>query len=318
MTTRCIATIGAPSSAGAFGPGQEDAPAALRDAGLVEALRASGVTVEDFGDVPRFRWRPDRDNPRAMNHEAVAATALAVAAKVAEALDAGYLPVVLGGDCTVELGTLAGVRRRLPRCRLLYFDPHPDLNTPEDIPDGTLDWMGVAHLLGEPGTVPSLSSLAGAPSLSPEDLILFGYSAARSTEAEHERIERHGIATISQDEVEGDAQSAAARALELIDGDSEPYVVHFDADSVDFADAPLAQNTEEHNIAMPLDLTMRALHGALAGSSLAAVTVTEINPHHGEPEGVTLRRFLTPFVAALAAACLGEAAAAPNHRRLSA
>jgi len=63
--------VGVPSSMAAFAPGQERAPAALRAAGLAEALRDSGSDVRDLGDAPTRRWRPDRDHPRAQNVEAV-------------------------------------------------------------------------------------------------------------------------------------------------------------------------------------------------------------------------------------------------------
>ena len=56
-----VTIVGAPTSAGAYAPGQEDGPAALREQGLVAALEAAGATVTDAGDVERFRWRPDPD-----------------------------------------------------------------------------------------------------------------------------------------------------------------------------------------------------------------------------------------------------------------
>ena len=106
--TRTLHIIGAPSSAGAYAPGQERAPAALREAGLLDRLRARGVTVDDHGDVPGFRWRVDREHPRAMNSEPAVAVAEAVSKRVADSLAAGAAVLVLGGDCTVEIGTVAG------------------------------------------------------------------------------------------------------------------------------------------------------------------------------------------------------------------
>src|SRR5438128_1232588 len=99
------ALIGAPSSAGAYAPGQERAPAELRRLGLVERLRAAGVAVDDRGDVPGSRWRPDRRRPLAQNLDAVVATASAVAGEVAAARRRGERALVLGGDCTVGLGS---------------------------------------------------------------------------------------------------------------------------------------------------------------------------------------------------------------------
>jgi arginase len=103
---RSIAIIGAPTSAGSYAPGQEDGPAAMRDAGIVAALQEQGLEVVDLGDVPRFRWRPDRERPRAMHVSAVASAIQAIAEKVARAAAAGHVPLVLGGDCTIELGTV--------------------------------------------------------------------------------------------------------------------------------------------------------------------------------------------------------------------
>src|SRR5688572_6669684 len=102
-----LTIVGAPSSAGAYAPGQEQAPAALRAAGLRELLVGRGVGVVDRGDVPGFRWAVDRAHPRAMNAPAVAAVAAAMARASAPVLAAGDALLVLGGDCTVELGTVA-------------------------------------------------------------------------------------------------------------------------------------------------------------------------------------------------------------------
>ncbi len=66
-----LGIIGAPSSAGAFAPGQEQAPAALREAGLIERLTHAGIDVVDHGDSPVWRWQPDRSRPYAQNLEAV-------------------------------------------------------------------------------------------------------------------------------------------------------------------------------------------------------------------------------------------------------
>src|SRR4051812_44341180 len=121
---RAIAIIGAPTSAGAYSPGQEDGPQAMRDAGLLEGLREVGFEVDDLGDVPRFRWHTDRERPRAMHVDAVASAVLAVAEKVERAAADGQIPLVLGGDCTIELGTVLGMREHLQALRLVYFDAH--------------------------------------------------------------------------------------------------------------------------------------------------------------------------------------------------
>ena len=158
---RPITVIGAPSSAGAFAPGPEQAPAALRAAGLTDKLRQAGADIEDYGDVPGFRWAPDRDQPLAMNAGAVARVALDVAERVAAANANGRLALVLGGDCAVGIGTYLGVRRGHDEPWLLYLDPHPDLNTPQDNTSGSLSWMGNAHLHGRRRARPAAAPRPG-------------------------------------------------------------------------------------------------------------------------------------------------------------
>jgi arginase family enzyme len=171
---RRLHVIGAPTSAGAYAPGQERGPEALRAAGLLSALRARGIAVVDQGDVPGFRWRVDPSNPRAMNSDAVATVVRAVADRVARSFADGAAVLVLGGDCTVEVGTVAGALVESDSVGLVYVDLDTDLNTPDTTEDGALDWMGVAHLLGLPGTIPAISEAGPrSPLLSADQVVLF-------------------------------------------------------------------------------------------------------------------------------------------------
>jgi arginase len=297
---RSIAIIGAPTSAGAYSPGQEEGPQAMRDAGLADGLRERGLEVVDLGDVPRFRWRPDRERPRAMNVPAVASAIVAVAEKVASAVDAGHLPLVLGGDCTIELGTVLGMRRHLPSLRLVYLDAHPDLNTPESVVDGALDWMGVAHLLDIPGALPELAGLGPRmPLLDDDELVLLGNSPLRTTEHERRVIAERGIANVPEQVVAAGPAAAAEEALRLV-GDGQSYLVHLDTDVIDFAELPLAENTDR-NVGLAFETVMRTLDGVLAGDGLAALTVSELDPHHGAPDGTTVRTFVGRLTASFAA-----------------
>jgi arginase len=190
-----LVIIGAPSSAGAYAPGQEKAPAALRAAGLPEFLAARGIKVDDYGDVAGFRWRTDKVNPRAMNATAVAAVASATADRVASALAKDASVLVLGGDCTIELGTVAGALRRNQRVGLVYIDHDTDLNTPETTKDGSLDWMGLAHMLAIDDTVPELVGLGPhVPMLRPQQIHFFAND--NSQPFERQIIEERGIAEV--------------------------------------------------------------------------------------------------------------------------
>jgi arginase len=293
---RPIAIIGAPSSAGAFAPGPEEAPGALRAAGLNDKLRQAGVDSEDYGDVPGFRWVPDRDQPLAMNAGVVARVALDVAERVAAANANGRLALVLGGDCAVGIGTYLGVRRGQDEPWLIYLDPHPDLNTPHDNTSGALGWMGNAHLLGRPGAVSQLVELDDGPALKPEHLILFGASPCRSRAAEKEAIDTLNIKVIAEGDVAADPRRAAADALALI-GNAR-YALHFDSDCIDFADLSISENTDR-NVGLSHQTAFQALTCAAAGPGLEAITVTQITPCHGSADGSTMDTFTDGLATAL-------------------
>ena len=175
MSAHRLAVIGAPSGAGACGVGQEQAPAALRAAGLLELLGRAGFDVDDLGDSPVVPWRPDRARPQAQNLEAVLEVVRTTATRVADALlERDRKVLVLGGDCTVGIGTIAGIQEAMDDIALVYFDLHSDLNTPASATDGALDWMALAHMLALEGTEPTLAAAAEkVPLLDPSQVLLF-------------------------------------------------------------------------------------------------------------------------------------------------
>jgi arginase len=284
-----LAVIGAPSSAGAYAAGQEKAPHALRAAGLIDKLRGHGLAVEDRGDVPGFRWRADTENPRAMNVDAVLRVARATAVHVAAAMSKGARPLVLGGDCTVEIGTVAGARAGTDSIGLVYIDFDTDLNTPESTTDGALDWMGVAHLLGIEGTTPELVNLGiHAPLLTPDQVLFFGNG--NSTLAERKVIESNRMVAVPATEVAADPAAAAQFVLSDWARRFDRLLIHLDVDVLDFLDIPLAENTRR-NVGLKLDQLMIALTLLLAAPNFAALTICEVNPDHGEADGATLVTF---------------------------
>ena len=107
-STRSLSIIGAPTSAGAYGPGQERTPGVFREHGLVDALRDGSLDVVDRGDGRTAPWQPDEANPTAHNADTVVAVATELADSVAAAFSDGHDILVLGGDCTLEIGTVAG------------------------------------------------------------------------------------------------------------------------------------------------------------------------------------------------------------------
>jgi arginase len=295
-----LAIVGAPSSAGAYAPGQERAPAALRAAGLRERLSARGVAVDDRGDVPGFRWRIDRSNPRAMNVDAAASVAAAVADEVAAAFTARQRVLVLGGDCTVELGTVAGALRHTPNVGLVYVDLDTDLNTPRSTTDGALDWMGVAHMLDLEDAVPALTHLGPrVPLLQPEQVLLF--ASGNAEPFEREVIARLGLAERPLEKVAADPSGVADEVVTGWARSFDHLLIHLDVDVLDFADVPLAENTRR-NVGLRFDQLVAAMGSLLRAPNWSALTVCELNPDHGDPGGETVRTFVEALVDAISPA----------------
>jgi arginase len=298
--THELALIGSPSGAGACGVGQERAPAALRAAGLIESLVGAGFEVSDLGDSPVVPWRPDRARPRAQNLEAVVDVVRTTATRVGDALHEGHgMALVLGGDCTVGIGTIAGVRSTFGDPAVAYFDLHSDLNTPDSATDGALDWMALAHMLALDGVEPTLSAAGGsAPLLEPEQVLLFAQSPRHATRFERAEIERLRLTRIPVDDVRDDPQRAARRALDHLASRSDRYVIHLDVDIVDFTDAPLSEHPSR-NTGLKLPEMLSALRVLASDPGLIAITLTELNPHNAAADDGLLERFAASFADAI-------------------
>ncbi len=298
--SRPVALIGAPTSAGAFAPGQEGAPTALRAAGLVDALSATGRAVHDRGDTTPFRWRVDHAEPRAMNADAVVRGVREVAERVEAALRGGELALVLGGDCTVGVGTVAGAVAAGAEPRLVYLDLHADLNTPSSVPDGALDWTGVAHLLDVPGADPRLAGAGPRrPLLRDDDVVLLGHDMGQATAAERDLVASRDLPTIDVAHLAADPRGAARLARERATTGGRPFLLHFDVDVIDFSDVPLSENTGR-GVGVPFAAALAAVGVLAAGDAPLAITVTELNPDHGAVDGSDVARFATALAGAVA------------------
>lgn len=297
--SRSIVLIGAPSSAGSYAPGQEAAPQVLRELGLVEALRAAGRDVHDAGDGPLQIWRPDRENPRAMNLAAVVESVQAVGQAVATAIQADADVLVIGGNCTVALGVMSAFTGEQP-AGLFYLDRHFDLNTPHSTTDGALDWMGMAHALDLPGAAPELASaLRRTPLLTPTQVWFAGIDPAAATAFENEQADTLELHWCSSDDLTRQPAVVVADALDYLP--AGPLAVHVDLDVLDFTDTPLSENTDGRNTGPSLAVLTQVLEIACHDPRFRALSIGELNPARAAGEPDALLRFISTLATALRA-----------------
>lgn len=303
--------IGVPTSAGAHHAGQDRAPAELRAAGVIGRLQAAGLAVTDAGDLAGGLFAVDHEHPRARNLDAVIRVAREVADAVASQLEAGRRPLVVGGDCTVTLGVIAGFRRGHPDVGLAYVDGDADLGAAlGDEASGILDSTGIAHLLGL--GEPDLAGLAGeTPLLDGSRIAILGCDPREVTDAGKAFLAECGVSYTDGPELAADPVGAARKALaalagrpggrppaEVLVGSGRPLVVHFDVDIVDSGELPLG-NYPHYDSGVSLDDVTACLRVLLSDPSCAGLVLTEVNPSY-DPDGSSLDRYLTALTAALA------------------
>jgi arginase len=290
--------IGVPTSAGAHYAGQELAPDAIRAAGLTERLRAAGLVVTDAGNLLGSVFATDRSSPTARNLAAVTKVAAEVADSVADVVADGRLPLVLGGDCTITIGAVAGLKRCHADGGLIYVDGDADLGVPGDASSGILDSMGISHLLGRGAR--ELAGLDGrTPLLEASRLAILGSDPRETNDAGRAFLADAGVSFQEAPVFIADPAAAAARALVKVTGASGRFLVHFDVDVVDSGDLPLG-NYPHYGSGVLLDHALTALHVLRSHSSFAGLVVTEVNPTH-DPAGSELSRLVTGLARALAA-----------------
>ena len=237
MTT--IALIGAPTDVGASVRGAGMGPDALRVAGLVETLRAQGFDVRDFGNLagPPTPWQASVGGLRHLDE--VVTWNRSVFNAVDQALGAGQVPMLLGGDHCLAIGSISAVawhaRQRGKKLRVIWLDAHADVNTGATSHTGNIHGMPVACLLGHGPA--SLCGWSGAPhAITPRELRFIGI---RSVDAEEKQaIDTLGLQVFDMRHIdEYGMRTTLTEALHDIDDDTHLHV-SFDIDCLDPADAP--------------------------------------------------------------------------------
>ena len=201
---RAIDLLGVPMDLGASRRGVDMGPSALRIAGILERLRRLGHDVVDRGNlpVPAMESAPAGD-ARARYLEPIHRTCEELRRVLAATLGEGRFPLVLGGDHSLAVGTVAAVaahhRARGERIGLIWFDAHGDMNTPETSPSGNLHGMPLAMTLGY-GAADMVRLGGFAPKIAPENCALIG---VRSLDPwEREVVQQSGVRVFTMKEID--------------------------------------------------------------------------------------------------------------------
>ncbi len=260
-----VDVIGVPMDLGADRRGVDMGPSAIRYARLREHLEALGVKeYRDHGNipVPVAESHAARATKDAKYLPLILGVCKELAHMVEQILREGGFPLVLGGDHSIAIGTLAGVRRAHDRePGLIWIDAHGDINTPLTSPSGNVHGMPVSIALEE-------------RSISPERTVLIGLRDVDP--GERERIRELGVRAFSMSEIDRlGMERVMEEALALVARDG-PLHLSFDMDGIDPAEAP--------GVGTPVrgGLTYREAHLAMesvaASRRLGSLEVTEINP----------------------------------------
>jgi arginase len=221
--------------------GVDMGPAALRVARLGERIAELGYQVRDLDDMRLKRPKsvpPANERLKYLPEISVACEQLAT--QVHAVLAAGELPLILGGDHSIAIGSIAGVssycRERNETLGLIWFDAHADMNTPKTTPSGNIHGMPLAALLGF--GAPELTHVAGfAPKLDPKFCAHVG--AREIDRGERELIRRLGLRFFTMREIDERGLSACMdEAIAIASRASGGYAVTFDVDALDPGDAP--------------------------------------------------------------------------------
>ena len=270
-----VTIIGAALDLGQRRRGVDMGPSAMRAAGLEERLRSLGYDVRDTGNVASPEpEETDIHDETARFLPQIKETCERVAALVAEARSAGEIPLVLGGDHSVALGTLGGLASVDGPGGVLWIDAHADVNTPETSPSGNVHGMPLAAALGL-GGVRFDSDAWPLPAVVPRRVALIG--TRDLDEGERILLRSTGIRVFTMTEIDRiDIERAVREALDRV-SDSGGFVhVSLDMDALDPVVAP--------GVGTPVrgGLTYREAHLALelvAESGLvSSLEVVEVNP----------------------------------------
>ena len=274
-----VSLIGVPLDLGASRRGVDMGPSALRVTGLASRLRKLGFEVEDTGDIDVPL--PEECGPgdaRLKYAQPIAAVCRELCDRVHKALSAGRLPITLGGDHSLAMGSVAGAskfyREQGKRIGLIWFDAHGDMNTPESSASGNIHGMPLSHLLGlGDETLASIGGFKGK--VHSANTCLVGIRDL--DEAEKRIVVESSVQVFTMKDIDRHGVSHVIdEAIEHASRGTDGLHVSFDVDAIDPSDA-LGTGTP-----MKGGLTYREAHLCLEliadSKLLRSLDVVEVNP----------------------------------------
>ena len=271
--TSRLGILGAPLDLGTSRRGVDMGPSSIRYSGLAERIEELGGDVVDYGNVgaemPELAAVQDE---AARYLEPILATCSQIASRVASILKEDRFPLVLGGDHSIAMGTLAGLHRVHGPGGVIWVDAHGDINRPDNSPTGNVHGMPLAGVLGACGW--KIDGFEPPPWVDPERTVLVG---VRSLDAgEKELVSDMGLKVLTMSEI--DRRGIGSVMTEALDAVAGPNFVHvsFDVDALDPKIAP--------GVGTPVrgGITYREAHLAmelLAESKIVtSLEVVEVNP----------------------------------------
>src|SRR4051812_5411904 len=200
MRELSVSIIGVPIDFGQSRRGVDMGPSAIRYAGVVSRLEAIGHTVTDEGNIlVSVDNRKGKIDTNLKNLKEVILATSMLAQKVEEVVDAERFPLVLGGDHSIAIGTLAGLAKKYKNLGVIWYDAHADLNTSETSPSGNIHGMPLAVSIGL-GHNSLVNLHSEGQKIKPENVVIIG---ARSVDpGERELIKEKGIKVFSMHEID--------------------------------------------------------------------------------------------------------------------
>ena len=241
VSPKKIRVIGVPLDLGQSRRGVDMGPSAVRVAGLEARLEAVGHKVEDAGNVAvAIAEQKKEGDPHAKYLREITATCTKHAELVIKALEGGKVPLTLGGDHSIAVGTISGVsefyRRQNQKVGLIWIDAHSDINTPETSPSGNVHGMPLAAIMGlGPAELSNIFNFS--PKVAPENCVLVGIRDI--DDREKENVRKAGIEVFTMRDIdERGMRTVMEEALRMAGRGTAGYHVSLDMDWIDPEDAP--------------------------------------------------------------------------------